>query len=331
MTLNLMLINRSGIWQSSDHRTTNWRTGQIVSDYTVKHVVSVCRDGIIALTYSGIGTTRDGTSIINWVRRIWADDQRSVDESQLLLAQRAGRDLGPILVQNGIHHTFTIGAFIQGHPFAIQIRNFGLVESADPKKAIALARNEDGVVERLALGPPQAEFIKPALHVGPEGLYMASGSGARFVPRNDQETLLRVRGTKPGDPRDFCALLAEVNRRAAVPRSGVSKHCVTVYAPQDRSAFLVSRHDATGANKPVNVPILMFGIDFTDQNQHLAEMREMLRSSARPGGNPTAPKALARRLRRSTGPVPFPSVKFEIGGPAGDAPEEPGVAPKRRR
>jgi hypothetical protein len=49
MTLNLMLINQSGVWQSSDFRLTDPRTSAVKDDFSVKHVAFRCRDGAALL------------------------------------------------------------------------------------------------------------------------------------------------------------------------------------------------------------------------------------------------------------------------------------------
>ena len=49
MTLNLTIVNPFGIWQGSDHRLTDPNTGVVVEDFSVKHVILRCRDGLALL------------------------------------------------------------------------------------------------------------------------------------------------------------------------------------------------------------------------------------------------------------------------------------------
>ena len=96
MTLNLILINQSGIWQSSDLRLIDPRTGYLMDDFSVKHVTLRCTDGTAVVAYTGVGSV-GGVHISDWVRQILRGESRTVDQSLIFLRERATEDLGPIV------------------------------------------------------------------------------------------------------------------------------------------------------------------------------------------------------------------------------------------
>ena len=104
------------------HRLTDPRTGRIVDDDVVKHVFLRCSDGAALLAYAGIGRL-SGVEISDWIRETLRGESRTLDQSLILLRENATRDLGPQL-KGRMHHMFSIGAFLNGVPWFVQIRNF---------------------------------------------------------------------------------------------------------------------------------------------------------------------------------------------------------------
>src|SRR5713101_1245663 len=99
-----------------------------------------------------------------------------------LLRERATADLGPACVKDGgprprlregrrTRHVFTIGAFLRGHPWAVQIRNF---------------RFSPG-----ALGPPAQDFVTTGEQIAEGGRFFTLGT-PDVVPPADLRTLHRV-------------------------------------------------------------------------------------------------------------------------------------------
>jgi hypothetical protein len=249
MTLNLMVINRSGIWQSADMRLTNPQSGRREEDHSVKQVVLRCTDGTAVVAYTGVGSVgRVQTS--DWIRQVLRGESRTVDESLIFLREQATKDLGPI-VDGRYHHLFTIGAFLAGRPWAAQIRNFEISSGS--------------------VGPATRNFTTVAMPVGDAGAYFALWNPC--VVKSDLRTLNRVAGVTPRKPNQFSRLLAAINRRAAAASAGysVSPHCVTTYVPPEGESCEQEVHDVKGATTPVIIPFLLFGIDMTDAQRHIAQ------------------------------------------------------------
>src|SRR5712691_6613249 len=123
MTLNLTIVNTWGIWQCSDHRLVDPATGELVDNYSIKHVILRCPDGAALLAYAGAG--RIGSlDLSDWIRETLRGESRTLDQSFILIRENATRDLAPLLRARGIHHMFSIGVFLAGRPWVVQIRNF---------------------------------------------------------------------------------------------------------------------------------------------------------------------------------------------------------------
>jgi len=227
-----------------------------------------CTDGAALLAYTGVGTLRVGKEpetvrVSDWIRQILRGESRTVDQSLIYLRERATADLGPACEKDGIRHVFTVGAFLQGRPWAVQIRNF---------------RFSPGV-----LGPPARGFVTVAEQVADGGRFVALGT-PDVVPPADLRTLHRLANIKPRQPKEFRKLLAAVNRRAAAtkPDGGyVSPHCTTAYLPPTGEPFERELHDVQGAPSPVVIPFLLFGIDTTESHEVMARSAR----AARDGGS----------------------------------------------
>jgi hypothetical protein len=262
VTLNLIIINRSGIWQSADFRGTDPKSGSIVDDYLPKHVALRCTDGSATLAYTGLAAAlvqNERVRISDWIRQILRGESRTVDQSLIYLRERATADLGLICMKHGIAHVFTIGAFLGGHPWIAQIRNF---------------RFAPGV-----LGPPVRDFITVAERIDDAGRSIALGTPDVVRPA-DLRTLDRVANIKPRQPKELRKLLAAINHRAAATRPYghyVSPHCTTVYLPPAGEPFEHEIHAATGASKPIATPFLLFGIDMTDVQEFMLQRSKAAR------------------------------------------------------
>jgi hypothetical protein len=262
VTLNLIIINRSGIWQSADFRGTDPKTGSIVDDYLPKHVALRCTDGSATLAYTGLAAAlvqNERVRISDWIRQILRGESRTVDQSLIYLRERATADLGPICAKHRIAHVFTIGAFLGGHPWLAQIRNFGFPPAV--------------------FGPPVRDFITVAERIDDAGRFVALGT-PNVVRPTDLRKLDRVANIKPRQPKELRKLLAAINRRAAATKPNghyVSPHCTTVYLPPAGEPFEHEIHAATGGSKPIVTPLLVFGIDMTDVQELMLQRSRVAR------------------------------------------------------
>jgi len=145
---------------------------------------------------------------------------------------------------------FSVGAFLAGRPWCIQIRNF------NPRAG-------------LSEGPILDHFVTVAKQVDPSGRSFIFGGTA--VSDKDRCTLFGVASRKPRRPKEFRNLLAAIIRRSAATEAGrrsISPHCVTSYVPPTGEPFESEFHDAKGANSALTIPMLLFGIDTTEMQRN---------------------------------------------------------------
>ncbi len=255
MTFTVTLVNQHGIWQSSDLRITDPKTGQLVDDFSIKQLSFRCPDGAALLTYSGAGSV-GGVQVSDWIRQFLRGETRTVDQTLIQIREHATRDLGPLLLKLKIKHMFNVGAFLGGVPWIVQIRNFQ--------------------VSRAGEGPVEREFQTSARKVT---------DGAGFVvpwpcilSMADLAKLVKISDKRPRKPSEFSDLLGEVNLRTARSyRQLVSERCVTTYQPPSGDGLQTYVHNAPKRANPIVPGDLLFGIDVTEIARALA---------ARPHGVP---------------------------------------------
>ena len=105
-----------------------------------------------------------------------------MDESLIFIRENATKDLGALLSKRGIPHMFSVGAFLAGRPWCIQIRNF------NPRAG-------------LPEGPILDHFVTVAKQVDPSGQSFIFGGTA--VSDKDRCTLFGVASRKPRRPKEF--------------------------------------------------------------------------------------------------------------------------------
>jgi len=207
MSLNITVAAPWGIWQCSDHRLTDPRTGQLVDDMSVKHVALHCPDGTGLLAYAGIGRVNE-VYISDWVREVLRGTTRSLDESLIYLREQATGSIGPLAAKGSYWHMFTIGAFLQGQPWVAQIKNF---ESRSPGN----------------IGPVLAKFVTAVMQIKNEPQVFVWGAPA--VSLKDFHRLSEVIKKRPRHPDVYHGLLAKINAKAAThPKYGslISPACI---------------------------------------------------------------------------------------------------------
>jgi len=251
MTLNLTVVNAWGIWQCSDHRLVDPATGKVGDNRSIKHVILRCPDGAALLAYAGAGRV-GGVDLSDWIRETLRGETRTLDQSFILIRDNATRDLAPLLRSQGIYHMFSIGAFVVGRPWIVEIRNF---VHTDGQRGAILDHFEMAAKEITDAGQG---FVFGDPHA---------------ITRADQDKLIALATRKPRRPKEFRDLLASMNRRAAGTASGkktVSVGCVTSYLPPAGEPVESEFHNEAGAPPPPLVPVVVFGIDMTDIGRTLA-------------------------------------------------------------
>lgn len=251
ITLTITLINQYGVWQSSDLRLTNPQTRKLEDDYSSKHISFWCSDGAILLTYGGVGKVK-GVPISDWICEFTRGETLTVDATLIKIRQRATEDLGAILLDRGLKHMFSIGAFVVGTPLVVQIRNF--------------------LVEGSVAGPVQCEFHTLAQRVPAEsGLIVP---WPQFVSKPDLSLLHQVSSKRPRKPKEFCDLLGKINSRVALSALSfglVSSHCISGYMPPTGDGMQHYVYNAPTGARTIYSPVVLFGIDLTDRARSMID------------------------------------------------------------
>lgn len=285
MTLNITIVAQWGIWQCSDHRLTNPITGRLVEDDSVKHVAFRFPDGGALLAYSGIGSVA-GISISDWVREVLRGETRSLDNTFIYLREQATRSIGPF-VQGKYHHVFSIGAFLQGHPWIIQIRNF-------------VSKTPD------VIGPPLGEFITVAFEIKEKPLVCVSGEH-RSLGQKDSDELAKIASNHPRKADEFHNLLAKYNKKASQHRiygKVISPTCATSFMPPEAGPINSKFHQGgTNQGKNLTLPMLLFGIDLTEISSLQSRRLESMSSENKPREDSNTDKLFEEAGKRSVKPI----------------------------
>lgn len=254
MTFTLTLVNDHGVWQSSDLRLSDPRTGALVDDYSVKHVAFKCPDGSALLTYAGVG--RVGPDhISDGVRSVIRGESYTVDQTLLRMRERATQDLGNLLFRGNIAHMFSVGAISKDFRGVVQIRNFS-------------------VTTERGFGPLMREFVTAAqqLPVPSLGVVIA---WPWWVSSADLSLLQKVAPRRPRKPKEFFGVLAGVNARTAERHpAAVSRHCVLSYMPRAGGTVTTESYGFPPGAPNVVAPFILYGIDMTDTMRALMRVPE---------------------------------------------------------
>ena len=253
MTLNMTVIASWGIWQCSDHRLVDPVTGQLVQDDSAKHVILRFPDGGALLAYSGIGSVA-GIQISDWVREILRGESRTLDQSLIFLREKATQSIGPI-VTGRFQQMFSIGAFLQGKPWIVQIRNFKATRQDE-------------------FGPPGSQFDIVAHRIENQPMVFVSGAQAALSSQQIDD-LVRITSRRPNKMEDFHDLLAKYNRLASSHSTYgkmISASCTTSYMPPKGGPVSTKLHP--GEDQKIHdivLPVLLFGIDLTEMSTIISQ------------------------------------------------------------
>ena len=232
-----------GIWQCSDHRLTSLPTGAEFDDDSFKQVTLHCPDGAALVTYAGIGKIGT-THVSDWLRRQVRGESYSLDQTLILIRERASKWIGPA-AKGKYAHIFSIGAFLGSTPWVFKITN-----------------------NVTSTGPPKKNFDTLAQRIDGKPLFLVTGM-KNAVASKDIQLLTRVVKNRPRRPDDYHRLLAEVNQRASKhPKYGrwISAACVTAFMPPKGVPVQIKEHrwGSPGPPEDRSVPVVFHGIDATD-------------------------------------------------------------------
>jgi hypothetical protein len=245
LTQTITLIADHGIWQSSDMRISI--DGVTKDDYSIKHVIVNCPDGVALLSYAGEGRFRVAGQYVHtsdWIRQILRGQGRGLDETFIYLRERATEDLGELLFKKKIAHMFTVGALLNGTPWVLQIRNFP-------------------VSRESRAGPIEPKFQTSVMKIPSSALIITHWPPLRPP---EMTRLARLSGNRPRRWKQIANLLAAVNLQVAKRNRLVSPHCVVTYVPnrKDLNGVKTEIHNAPRSRPPISPAFVFRGIDMTD-------------------------------------------------------------------
>jgi hypothetical protein len=232
VTLLVTVVSNYGVWQASDHRLTS--AGRVVLDDAIKHTRLQSNDGRAIIAYAGFGRSINGVHLSEWVRRVLRGARRTLQDDMWALKCAADEVLVPLCLENGIFHTFSIAAWVNGKPQFYLITN---------------RRSKSGA---QYIGQAFEWFRQEIPSGQGKTLINLEGSGVLGLPQREVlENLipgtLRRRHRKPTLRADVGAVLARIVRDASVTlnrpgapksiRNTVSRECVVTSLVPPEEAF----------------------------------------------------------------------------------------------
>ncbi len=254
MTLNMTIVAPWGVWQCSDHRVTwlewdsrgqRWKVTR-TDDLSMKHIGFQCKDGTALLTYSGLAKVGND-DVADWLRRLLRGQSRTVDETLIRIREAADAKLAKPAAEAGLEHSFLVGAFLQGRPWAVVITNLRL-----PRGSPVLDHFETG-----ALRPDQVPTR------------LLAGRGADAISGRDLALLKGIARRQPAQPQDYSKILANIHRRAKQsthPASDtISESCTTTFMPpRGYGGHTTTQWSSQDPLSFPPVPLVHLGIDMTE-------------------------------------------------------------------
>jgi hypothetical protein len=279
MTLLISIVKPpEGVWQSADNLISGGRH----DDDGRKQLFLRCPGGPALLGYTGLADLYPGhTTMADYIRQTLRGENRTIEGHLGHLTDRLNRDVatGPWRHEQLIIHVIALRGgggpdqsddTIPGSPWLYEVANR---ERAPDGRIIPTAGNQ---------------FTFKVVEVK-EPIWAAGGSGYERISQADRHKLTLAVSRKPRTSQDYQRLLAAVNRRTAnIPGSGVSPWCQTYFLPPSGVGGESMDHRKPG--EPIfsdqrPVPMLVWGIDFTDTAAVLAK-RLRLMQEGRSAGDP---------------------------------------------
>jgi hypothetical protein len=268
-----------GAWQSVDNRIS-WPHKDDDDDGR-KQLFLRCPDGPGLLAYTGLAEVYPGhTTMADYIRQTLRGDNRTIEGHLAHLHNRLNRDVaaGPWRHEQLIIHV-------------IAFRGGGGPDQADETIAgspwIYEVANRERAADGRIIPTPGNQFIFKVVEVR-DPIWAAGGSGYEHISQSDRHKLTSVLTKKPRTSQDYQRLLAAVNRRTATHGSGVSPWCQTYFLPPSGVGGDSMDHRKPGEptfsdQRPV--PMLVWGIDFTDTAAVLAKQVRLMQEG-RSAGDP---------------------------------------------
>jgi|GEM_PF-2838880 len=135
MSFNLSLLTPSFAICATDRRLT-WPAGGVVTERSNKLTLFHCADGHGFITYCGIGRDFERRTPSDWIAAMPELGSNSVNEIASAIKTDADRRLTSMAGRGlDVRHSFVIGGFKLGSPFALLISNYDSLDGEERPRA----------------------------------------------------------------------------------------------------------------------------------------------------------------------------------------------------
>jgi hypothetical protein len=246
------MAKAEGIYLSADYRVTEHPSGKLVDDVAIKfltiHYPPDQTGPKAIMAYTGLAFAPDGTPMGTWLRETLRGETEVFDRSMAHLRERLDRDIAPT-----------------GWPIIVDALalhgNQRFIGGLTNLKFTDKSRKKARTTKRF-------EYI---LNEVPDAFVFANGSGAaKVLAEGHFEKVRRLLSVRPRRVEDHMNLLAAINRKVAAKTVTVSPPCHVSYVNGDDTTGPTSRtFTEPGESVPFEMPMLLFGIDLTDNDAGL--------------------------------------------------------------
>lgn len=307
MTLNITIFSQDRIFQSSDFRLTDLRSGRQLDVVAHKQFVVTAFDFQAVVAFTGIAHT-GRLDVLEWMRSrltLFSSDKSYEDLITCLNAADDWLSYVPLTVR---WHTFIVGSFVGSTPRLTLLSTFeSLDKSPSNLPSLRLMRSE--------VRPRKPGAVVTGL--------------AQVVTGQERELLRRLASRQGREPAEAQRVMARINAAAASRHRGISTGCYTAYLSRSGTGSTMPHgidptkdflppgmleatglklrrsHDPEGRPRPLQMRGTSFARSPRDEDEHRFRIREQPRSpealtnfgaylAGRPGRTEEA-KALYRR------------------------------------
>ena len=206
MTLNITVTTRRGIYQSADYRLIDVTTGTTFDFETQKIVLVNAFKWSATVCFAGVGRTHD-LDVGEWLAERVGSIQFNDPFERLIHELQQARDWLSAVPAPNNKHSFSVGAFVGAEAVFALVSNF---------------EQPFGVASTSASPNLSVYEIRPS-----KPMTFVSGQ-KHEVSKSVQRGLASLASGDPEPARMYSAL-ADVNRRAAMRNTSISRACFTTH------------------------------------------------------------------------------------------------------
>jgi len=279
MTLIISAVTSRGVWQLSDRRLIDPKTGDVVTDSATKVFRLELTDAKACIGYAGVGSV-DHAEISEWLKRLFRGRSLDYRSARNLLAASATERLGPKVPEL---HEFSIAAVVSGQP------RF---------EVVAVDRTEQAW-QGDATAPGQFGSWSPQGRL--RHLVYFSGSGRAGLNRADQRLVVRTVKRKSLTATQLEDALVRLHRLAyqrLAPKT-ISYECICTHIDEHGGGWS-HLHDSDGTTI-VTVPTIVSGLPVDEIASEILrvqgpELIDALRERRAPNPNTEQVQEALRRI-----------------------------------